>query len=159
MKKIFLFFFFSFISNASSLEISCYFEEVYKDSSIQQGFILINNENMRYQYLDNNLFTIFKKNDEFYLLDNKNHKKFQKVSETNNILPLLAEIAKNYPNVDNIYQIEDMNISIEKSKENLFIKRISVQSKKLNFSIFFSGCKNIAIDKKYFNYFPYFPFR
>ena len=37
-------------------------EEVYKDGSIQNGFFIIKNDGMRYQYKDKELYTLFFKN-------------------------------------------------------------------------------------------------
>ena len=51
-----------FILNAHSLEIECRFEEVYSDSTVQNGFLLIKGDKLRYEYYSENLFTLFHNN-------------------------------------------------------------------------------------------------
>ena len=41
-----------------AFEVTCNFEEVYSDGSIQKGLILIKDKSIRYQYKDKQLFTI-----------------------------------------------------------------------------------------------------
>ena len=40
--------------------MSCNFEEVYGNGDTQQGIFLLKNQNLRYEYYDNDLFTIIK---------------------------------------------------------------------------------------------------
>ena len=45
--------------NLNALELYCDFEEVYLDGTTQQGFFLIKDDKMRYEYLDEKLFIIY----------------------------------------------------------------------------------------------------
>jgi hypothetical protein len=62
-----------------AIELECQFEEVYPDGKIQNGFLLIKNDKMRYEYFDHNLFIIFKKKNDFFLVNKKDTEKFQKI--------------------------------------------------------------------------------
>lgn len=141
---------------AQGSEIKCDFEEVYSDGSIQQGFLLIKNDLLRYQYLDKNLFTIFYNSKDFFLVRNDNNKIFQKVEQDTQILKAFMNIFQNYPNLNDNYMTEQFSISLEKSSYNNFYKRISVQSEHLNLSLYLNNCNNTQVLDKYFIFNPYY---
>ena len=72
---------FLLVSSSNALEIKCDFEEVYSDGTVQNGFFLIKNKMLRYQYNKNDLFTLFHKDDQFFLVRNNNLKQIQKLTD------------------------------------------------------------------------------
>ena len=46
----------NFSANAFSLK--CYFEEVHQNGDLNQGIFFLKNDELRYEYFDENLFTI-----------------------------------------------------------------------------------------------------
>ena len=155
---LFLIFFLNY-SVIKAVEFACNFEEVYPDGSIQNGLFLIKNQKMRYEYFDKNLYTIFKTEEDFYLVNNKDTEKFQKIPDKRKqILNTVAEIANDYPNIDEYYETENVLINIEKSNNNFF-KRISIVSDQVALSIYMNNCENKQIENRFFYYFPYFNYK
>ena len=160
MIKIYILFFIFFIKPIflNAIEFECQFEEVYTDGSIQNGFLLIKGQNMRYQYFDKNLFTIFKKKNDFFLVNNKDTEKFQKIPENQDlILDTIAIIANDYPDIKENYKNNSIEVKIEKNSQNFF-KRLSIISKNLSMSIYLNNCENKKIENRFFYYFPYFEY-
>jgi len=154
-------FFILFLFYQSSLfafETACKFEEVYDNGQAEQGFMLLKDKKLRYQYYDNQLFTIFFKNNDFYLVKNNQTKFFQKIQDNTEVIKELINLAALFPDIKDNYQSNDLKISIEKSKEHHFIKRISVNSKDMNMSIYFFDCQNQMPHSRFFNFSPYFPY-
>ena len=161
MIRIYILFFIFFIKPIflNAIEFKCQFEEVYTDGSIQNGFLLIKGQNMRYQYFDKNLFTIFKKKNDFFLVNNKDTEKFQKIPENHDlILDTIAIIANDYPNIQENYKNSSIEVKIEKNSQNFF-KRLSIISKNLSMSIYLNNCENKKIENRFFYYFPFFEYR
>ena len=157
MKIVFFLFIFLFALRAFSLDIKCNFEEVYLDGSIQQGFFIIKNKKLRYQYYDKNLFTIFHKSDDFFIVKNSQISNFQKINKNTQHIKELLNIASEYPNIKNEYKNSDIQINLERNS-NSFFKRISIKSPNLNMSIYLQNCKFYSYHDRYFNYSPYFEF-
>lgn len=155
MKLLLSLFLYFLLFSAHALELKCNFEEVYKDKSTQLGLLLIKDTKLRYQYLDKNLFTIFKKNSDFYYVENRNTETFKKINDNTAVLKNISEIFEKYPNIENIYHQDDLKFLIEKSEETNFLKRISVQSPKVNLSIYFRDCEEIIVQDKYLSFFPF----
>lgn len=149
MKK-YLFIIFFLCKNIYGIQIKCNFEEVYYNGEIQQGLFLIKDDNIRYQYASDDLYTIIIKNKNFFLIDNK-YKNTQKINNDNAIFSKFMEILNNYPDIKDQYKSDGSIIKIE-SSNNLFIKRVAIISPDLNVSINFLNCTNAEINKKYFNY-------
>ena len=124
---IFFIFTLFFASKAFSLDIKCNFEEVYQDGSVQQGFFLIKNKKLRYQYYDNDLFTIFHKSDNFFIVKNSQITNFQKIQNNTEHIKELLNIASQYPNIKNEYKNSDIQINLERNSKGFF-KRISLKS-------------------------------
>lgn len=158
----FIFFIFFFIATKSyGLEIQCKFEEVYSNSSVQNGFFLIKDQKLRYQYYSKDLFTIFQNSNEFYLLKNNDIGVVQKLDENTELLRELMLILTQYPNLKKTYTFNDKNlvINLEKEINGNFYKRISVLSEKVNMSIYLNDCKFIKIKNHFFNHNPYFDYK
>ena len=154
MKKIILSLFLILpLSKLYSLEVACNFEEVYLNGETQQGFFLLDNKNLRYQYYDERLFTIVSTKNNYFLINNFD-KNVQKINENTEFFDNLMEIANNYPDIQDNYFLDDSNIMIEKSHTN-FIKRISIKSSNLNVSINFFNCRFASYHKKYFKHFDF----
>ena len=152
MKKILIFILFP-LNFLSALEVTCNFEEVYKNSEVQQGVFLIKDKMLRYQYYDQDLFTIISKNNNHFLINNRT-KVVQNIKEKTESLNQLITIISDFPNIDTIYKGENSVVKIEKSK-NKFIKRVSIKSEKLNLSINIMNCNFNEVDKKYFKHFNF----
>ena len=150
---------FFLFSSSNALELKCDFEEVYSDGTVQNGFFLIKNKMLRYQYNNKDLFTIFHKKDQFFLVRNNNLKHIQKLTDNLDVAKELIKISSEYPNIEAEYVNNEMVIKLERQLSNNFYKRISINSKNLNMSIYFNECKTIQINKRYFNHNPYFEFK
>lgn len=157
MKIIFFIFTLIFASKAFSINIKCNFEEVYLDGSIQQGFFLIKDRKLRYQYYDKNLFTIFHKSEDFFLVKNSQNTNFQKILDNTEHIKELLNIASQYPNIKNEYKTNNIQINLEPNSQNFF-KRISIKSVDLNLSIYLQNCNFSTYHDRFFNYSPYFEF-
>lgn len=158
MIKKFLLIFLFIYNPLSAIELQCFFEEVYEDSSTQQGLVLIKNDKLRYQYFDENLFTIFKNDNNFLIVENKHPEIFKKISHNTEVLSKISEIALKYPNINEFYKEDGLTIILEKHKTGFFVRRIGILSKNLNMSIFLNDCKKVSLQNKYLNFFPYFDY-
>ncbi len=152
MKKIIQIIIFP-INSLFAYELTCNFEEVYQNSEIQQGVFLIKDEMMRYQYYNQELFTIIAKNKKYFLIKNDS-KIVQKLDEKTDVFDTLREIVLDFPKLKNIYKKNNLIIKIEKSTDQ-FIKRVSINSDEVNLSINMINCKFNEIEKKYFNHFNF----
>lgn len=137
-----------------SLEIGCNFEEVYTSGEIQKGFLLYKNKNMRYEYLENKLYTLIYKNNNFYLIHNFNTEIVEKINKNTEIIQNINDIIQDYPFIRKTYEKNNLKIIIEKNTAD-FIKRIGVQSPQTKLSINFFNCNFMPIDDKYFKHFDF----
>ena len=87
------------------MEVKCQFEEVYQNSDVQQGVFLIKDKMLRYEYYDQDLFTIITKNNNFFLVNNRS-KIVQNIKENTESLNQLVEIISDFPNIKNVYNNE-----------------------------------------------------
>ena len=152
MKKFLLLTLCLFASNLNSQTLKCYFEEVYLDGSNQNGYFLIQDNKLRYEYLSKDLYTLFYNHDDFYLVKNNNNNQTQKIKENTEIIDELIEIYKNFPNLNQNYSTENFEIELEKSLTSKFYKRISIKSPQLNMSIYLNDCSFSFVHEKYFQY-------
>lgn len=151
MNKIFLFILFIFFYKPLfSLEILCKFEEVYYNGQTNNGFILIKENKLRYEYAAKNLFGLLLIEEQLYYYDNFDYKNIKKTNQNKELVTQLLEIFKKYPNIDNSYTVENFDIAIEKSKSAEFIYRLFVKSEKLNLSIYFNDCSEEPINDIFF---------
>ena len=148
-------------SKSYSLEIQCKFEEVYSNSSVQNGFFLIKEQKLRYQYYSKDLFTIFQNDNKFYLLKNNDTSIVQRLDQNTELLKELMFILTQHPNLKKSYTFhdKDLNINLEKEINGNFYKRISIQSEKLNMSIYLNDCIFVKIKNRFFNHNPYFEYK
>ena len=149
MKYIFLLSFtFIFKLIYASESVKCDFEEVYQDGSTQFGHLLFNDGLLRYQYKDNDLFTIIF-NKDYFVIRNDNQSIVNRL-EDNDILNELKQIITNYPNIKSSYSKDEIEIKITNSKEYNFLKRISINTDEVNLSIYFINCNFEKISKRFF---------
>jgi len=152
--KFFLFIIFLFISqNIYSLELECYFEEVYQDGSSQQGIFLLKGENLRYQYFDKELYTIINNSDGLHLVNNSTRLP-QPLQVNYEIIDFLIEQSNLFPNNLENYSSVNFNAEIIKSKNNIFIKNIIIKKKNINLNIHFFDCKNTTNSSIVFHHNP-----
>ena len=156
MKKIILIILFP-LNYLFAIEVSCNFEEVYQNGEIQQGVFLIKNQMFRYEYYDQDLFTIISKKNNYYLVKN-NTKTVQKIDKNTDTIKALVEIISDFPHLKDTYKYDNSIIKIEHSTNN-FIKRVSIKSEKLNLSINILNCNFDKIEKKYFKHFDFEEYR
>ncbi len=159
MIKFLIFLHFIFVTNLYSLELQCTFEEVYSDGSVQNGFFLIKGKKLRYEYNSENLFTIFHNNERFFLVKNNDKEVINALKENTEIIKELLNIANNFPNIDEEYMSEDMNLKLEKNVNGNFFKRISISSNKIKMSIYLNDCENSKINSRYFIHNPFFDYK
>tara|TARA_E500000178_G_C16483271_1_gene514035 strand:- start:46 stop:528 length:483 start_codon:yes stop_codon:yes gene_type:complete len=157
MKKYILLLLFFLPAHLYSLELSCRFEEVYKDGLTQQGFFLMKKGKFRYEYLDENLFTIIIKDNKYYLVPNNQKDSFRTLNENTELIDELLSVLSDFQNINEVYERGEYTYLIEKSS-NEFIKRIAIKSKEINMSINFLNCKFKDIHDKYFMHFPLRPY-
>ena len=159
MNKVLILLQLFFISNLYSLELKCAFEEVYSDGSVQNGFFLIKDKKLRYEYYSDDLFTIFHNNERFFLVKNNNKEIISSINENTEIIQELLDIANNFPNVEKEYMSENLNIKLEKNAQGNFFKRISILSSKIQMSIYLNDCQNSKIKSRFFVHNPFFDYK
>ena len=153
MKKTLIIFFLS-INSLFAIEVKCNFEEVYQNGEVQQGVFFLKGKALRYQYHGEDLYTIIAKNNYYYLVNNFNTNTVHKVTENTELIKNFIEISSNFPDIENQYDKDGLKVKIEKSNKK-FIKRISIQSDKMNLSINLINCTFDNINKKYFRPFNF----
>ena len=152
MKKIILLIplFFFTLTNAYALEVQCQFEEVYRDGSNQQGIFFLDNNRLRYQYHNPQLYSLIYNNLELYAVQNNNTHFYQKVTDRYNIIRLLNDISDDFPDFQSVYRYNKQEVIVERSQNTNFIKRLVFKSDQLNLSIYFQNCKFMKIDQTLF---------
>ena len=151
MIKYLILIIFSFKS-VFALQIDCKFEEVYHDGSIQNGQVLINEKNIRYEYFDDTLYTIVKNPTGLFLVTNYQKKESERIYD-----PLIREIFTIYddfPNLKSSYINDNFEAKVYFSKKHIFISRVSVLSNRVNLSIYFNDCKTKEINEMFFRVDP-----
>jgi len=154
MKKKFIFLFFMLFAfhNVFALEVTCQFEEVYMDGSHQQGVFFFDNNKLRYQYNNPQLYTLVYDNFELYAVQNNNTHVYQLVIDQHNIVNSLKDISNDYPNFEKNYKFSNQEVVVETNEKKNFIKRLVFKSERLNLSIYFQDCKFAKINPKLFSY-------
>jgi hypothetical protein len=152
--KIFLFlFFFLLLKDLTALETECRFEEVYSNGEIQQGLMMIQKENLRYQYLDPSLYTIINNPEGLFVVSNKSRLP-QPLDTNKEIIEFLITQSNLFPKHEESYSSDKFTAKIIKSNNDLFIKNIVILSETVNVNIHFHDCKNKAIDRMLFKHNP-----
>lgn len=145
--------------NLLSLEMVCNFEEVYQNGDIQQGHLLIKENKIRYQYNDNNLYTILRTQGDFYLIENIYPDKFMKIDQNTETLIGIEMIINDYPKLKSEYKINKVSIKPEMKFDDNFLKKITILSDQMNMNIYFPECYQTSIQDRYFFYSPFFSFK
>lgn len=138
--------------NVFALEVTCQFEEVYMDGSHQQGVFFFDNNKLRYQYNNPQLYTLVYDSFELYAVQNNNTHVYQLVIDRHNIVNSLKDISNDYPNFENNYKFANQEVIVETNEKKNFIKRLVFKSEQLNLSIYFQDCKFAKINPKLFSY-------
>jgi len=140
------------ITNLQALEIYCEFEEVYSNSDIQNGFFLFKDKKLRYQYFNDNLYTIISDGKEYFVVNNHDNDVVQKITDKADYLNAFTMILEKYPNIEPVNTYNNVIVDLEKNSKN-FYKRISIRSDNLNLSIYLNECEFLEIDDSYFKHF------
>lgn len=143
-----------FVKNLHSFQGHCQFEEVYSNGEIQQGSLWYQEQNFRYEYENQNLFTIIKNNRNTYIINNHN-KVYHLYDDPYNIITTLIEVFESKETDNFIYENEDLKIILEERQNSEFIKRIAVISPNANFSIYLNDCISKKFPEKIFKHFPF----
>ena len=114
MKKIILFSLFYF-NSLFAVELKCNFEEVYQNGEVQEGLMMLKDDMLRYQYLKDSLYTIISKNNKFYLIRNDS-KTVQKLSENTSLLESFINLASEYPDIEDMYNLSLCNFLVLTNK-------------------------------------------
>lgn len=155
-KFFYLIVIFSFISSLNAKNVSCEFEEVYQNGDAHQGFFLLNNNQIRYEYYNENLYTLLYLNEKMYIANNSEKNKIQLLHDNYDLISELIDIYSKYPDIKSKYKFKNYDIKIEKNKN--FIKRLVIKSSELNLSIYLINCNFNSIEKKYLNFNPILPY-
>ena len=150
--SILIFILINFSANAFSLK--CYFEEVHQNGDLNQGIFFLKNDELRYEYFDENLFTILYANKKLFVIENNKNRKAQLIENQDPIIVSLLEIYKDFPDIKNLYKKNDNQLIIEKNSNN-FIKRIGVLNNEMKFSIYFNDCTDIELNEGLFDFNPF----
>ena len=92
-------------------------------------------------------------------MKNNNKEIVNSISENTEIIKELLNIANNFPNVEEEYMSENLNIKLEKNAQGNFFKRISVLSSEIKMSIYLNECKNSKIKSRFFIHNPFFDYK
>lgn len=161
MNKIYIFLIFLFLNTTHALafEGECFFEEVYKNGEIQNGFLLVSNQEIRYEYFDKKLYTIIYSDENFYLISNTDQKNFEKINDQRiNVFQKLVNIVKLYPNINKNMEMDGFELSIEDSQNKRIPKRVIIKSNQVNLSIYLNQCTEKPINKLFFKFNPIFDY-
>jgi len=154
MFKFFLFFL-AFPSLLLSNTLTCKFEEVYPNGDLQIGKIFIQDSKIRYQYQNQDLYTLIYKANNLYFIRNREPDRFEKILKNKNLFAEIITIYNDFPEIDLEQQFDDLSITLELNQENKFIKRMRILSQDLALSIYFIDCGDGQIPKDYFNHNPF----
>jgi hypothetical protein len=159
MFKILLSFSLFISSYVHSLEFSCDFEEVHANGTVNQGIVLLKKDKLRYEYLDDNLFIIFVDDAQTYLFDKKTQKA-KNIKNNLDAIQIIMNLASKYPDILENYEEKGVKIRIENNNYNNFIKRISIDSKRVKLSLYLKNCiLNQPINNIFFKFNPVFEYR
>ncbi len=152
----FLIVFCIFCNSLNAKSVSCEFEEVYQNGESHQGFFLLKNNQLRYEYYNESLYTLLYLNEKMFIADNSEKNNIQLIQDHDILIPELIEIYSKFPNIKSNYKLKNYDIKIEKNKK--FIKRLVIKSNNLNLSVYLINCNFNLIEKKYLNFNPILPY-
>ena len=143
----------------NSLEFSCEFEEVHSNGTVNQGIVLLKKDKLRYEYIDNGLFIIFVDGQETYLFDKKTER-VKNIQQNLDAIKIIMKLADQFPNIENNFEENGVKIKIELNKNNDFIKRISIDSKRARISLYLNNCLlDKPVNNIFFKFNPVFKYR
>ena len=143
----------------NSLEFSCDFEEVHSNGTVNQGIVLLNEDKLRYEYLDKDLFIIFVDGTETNLFDKKKQK-IKNIKQNLEAIQIIMKLADEFPNIEDDFEENNVKIKIEFNKNINFIKRISIDSKRARLSLYLKNCLlHKPINNIFFKFNPVFKYR
>ena len=154
MFKFFLFFL-ALPGLLHSNSLTCKFEEVYPNGDLQIGQIFIQDSKIRYQYQNQDLYTLIYKANNLYFIRNREPDRFEKILKNKNLFAKIVKIYNDFPDIELEQQFDDLNITLELNQKKNFIKRIGILSEGLALSIYFIDCDNSKIPKNYFKHNPF----
>ena len=96
---------------------------------------------------------------DFFLVKNNDKEIINTINENTEIIKELLNIANNFPNIEEEYMSEDLNIKLEKNSNGNFLKEFQILSTKIKMSIYLNDCKNSKINKRYFIHNPFFDYK
>ena len=137
-----------------ALEFSCDFEEVHSNGTVNQGVVLLKKDKLRYEYHNDDLFIIFVEGEQTYLFDKKTD---TSKNIKNNLDAIIYGVI---PNIFKNFKEKDTHIKIELNRQNNFIKRISIDSKRARLSLYLNNCVlDKPINNIFFKFNPVFEYR
>ena len=155
IKKIFIILL-MYTNASNAVNIQCNFEEVYSDGTQQQGLLITKNNLIRYEYIDNNLFTIFFDSQNFYMVKHNQKNNFYKIDKDKGFISLLSNIINKYPNIEDTFEYDGTKVKLEKSRTSNFYRKITILNHNINFVVYFNYCSEIDIHDRYLRFSPYF---
>ena len=159
-KKFVLISFFIFInSNLFADEFKCYFEEVYPQGDTQQGIILVKNNNIRYQYFSEQLFTIFFDQINMITVDNTSPHDWRYSNDKKSLFDSIDFYAISQLDQSTSFDKDGYSIKLDKNINNDFIKKISILSSNFNVVIYLNDCVRLNIENKFFDYTSYLNYK
>ena len=75
---------------------------------------MLKDKMLRYQYYEEDLYTIIAKNDRYFLVNNFKNEVVQKINENTEVIKNLIEISSNFPDIKDQYDENGFKIKIEK---------------------------------------------
>jgi len=157
--KYFLIIFFFTAAHGKDISYQCKFEEVHNNGEIHQGIILISDKKLRYEYFNENLYTLIHKENNLYLIRNSQNNFYEKIQKNKNLFDLIIKVSEDYPNFKKNYHEGDHTLIIEKNHKNNFLKRIGVITPQIKLSIYFNDCLHKDIEHKFFSFSPFFEYK
>jgi len=157
--KYFLIIFFFTAAHSKDISYQCKFEEVHNNGEIHQGIILISDKKLRYEYFNENLYTLIHKENNLYLIRNSQNNFYEKIQKNKNLFDLIIKVSGDYPNFKKNYHEDDHTLIIEKNDKNNFLKRIGVITPQIKLSIYLNDCRHKDIEDKFFSFSPFFEYK
>ena len=159
MIKYFLFLFFFATAHAENISYQCKFEEVHNSGEIHQGILLISNKKLRYEYSNENLYTLIHKKNSLYLIRNSQSDFYEKIQKNKILFDLIISVFNDYPDFKKNYKQDKHTLIIEKTHKNNFLKRIGIITPQQKLSVYLNDCLYKDIEDKFFSFSPFFEYK
>ena len=140
-------------------DISCRFDEVYSNGQTHEGHILYTKNKIRYQYLRDDLFSIFySKLWKWKVLKNDTKQEINISQKNLELMMKVKDIFDDFPNIEKIYSFDSSQIELELNSTNTFLRSIIIRSQSANLRIHFYDCSFEPINHVYLSFDPYFKY-